>query len=92
MPLKGVPVTLTSISGNFAHPWAATKLKPWALAAATRPSLPARPAATPWPVLTDLSVKPPAPVSTVQSAGWPAVGVGLIWFSRPTDGIVASGP
>ena len=74
-PLMGVPVTLTSISGNLAHPCAATKVKPWALAPATRPSLPATPAATPWPVESALSVKPPAPWSTVQSAGAPGVGV-----------------
>jgi hypothetical protein len=90
-PLSGVPVTLTSTSGNFAQPCAAAKPQRAVVGATwtSRPS-PLTPSSLPVETLTSLSLPPTS--CTRQSAGGPGVPVAATESSSEVAGILASGP
>ena len=90
-PLSGVPVTLTSTSGNLAQPVAATKPQRAALGP-TCASLPSAFTPSSLPVETLTSVSLPATSCTRQSAAGPGWVLPVIASSRPVAGMRPSGP
>jgi hypothetical protein len=92
VPLNGVPVALTSISGNSAQPLVATVVKRAAEPAGTCARRPAAPTPSALPFVSAVKVNPLATCCTVQSALGPGVAVDATVLSGPTAGMVASGP